>query len=89
MQLVEMKFTKIVKERCTNEKNISNMMEFYSLWYKESEQDVIERLMNHGMTRREAYAYYQRGQEITDFLKNNPKATVTWLRGKLITFGRK
>jgi len=71
------------------EKNISNMMAFHSLWYKEPEQDVIERLMNHGMTRREAYAYYQRGQEIIDFLKNNPKATVTWLRGKLITFGRK
>lgn len=37
------------------------------------------------MTCREATAYYQRGKEINDFLKNNPKATVTWLRGKLIT----
>lgn len=71
------------------DKNISNMMEFNALWYNESEQEVIERLMNHGMTRREALSYYQRGQEINDFLKNNPKATVTWLRGKLITFGRK
>ncbi|MBQ8326431.1 MAG: methyltransferase domain-containing protein [Lachnospiraceae bacterium] len=71
------------------EENINNMMEFNSLWYKEPEQDVIERLMNHGMTRIEALAYYQRGQEINDFLKDNPKTTVTWLRGKLITFGRK
>lgn len=45
--------------------------------------------MNHGMTRQEAFAYYQRGREINDFLKENPESTITWLCGKIITFGRK
>lgn len=68
---------------------IADMMDFNELWYEESEKKVIERLMNHGMTRREAMAYYQRGREINEFLKENPESTITWLRGTIITFGRK
>ena len=65
------------------------MMDFNEMWYAEPENEVIERLMNHGMTRREALVYYQRGRDINEFLKENPETTITWLRGKVITFGRK
>lgn len=76
-------------EQADYAEKIADMMDFNELWYEEPEKEVIERLMNHGMTRREATAYYQRGQEINDFLKDNPESTITWLRGKIITFGRK
>lgn len=69
--------------------NIADMMDFNEMWYAEPENEVIERLMNHGMTRREALVYYQRGRDINEFLKENPETTITWLRGKVITFGRK
>ena len=69
--------------------SVDDFMDFNEMWYEEPEKEVVERLMNHGMTRREALAYYQRGQRINDFLKENPDSTITWLRGKIITFGRK
>lgn len=69
--------------------NVDGFMDFNEMWYEEPEKEVVARLMNHGMTRREAVSYYQRGQGINDFLKKNPESTITWLRGKIITFGRK
>ena len=40
---------------------------FSALWYQEPEQEVIERLMNHGIPCRKVATYHQRGKEINDF----------------------
>lgn len=44
---------------------------------------------NNGFSRREAEAHCNRNIEIADFFADNPTAAYTFVRGKMITYGRK
>lgn len=60
-----------------------------SSWYSDSNQ-AIKQLLVHGMTRKEAENYVNRGKLIHDYLEENRgNVCYTRFKGKMITYGRK
>lgn len=59
------------------------------LWYSDR-SEAVKRLINHGMTKKEAEAYVDKSAKICEYMENN-KGTVafTCFKGKTITYGWK
>lgn len=56
---------------------------------EEEKEKLILHLMNHGFSRREAEDYCNRNVKIADFFSENPAAGYTFMRGHMISYGRK
>lgn len=56
---------------------------------KNEKEQMVLRLMNHGLSRREAEDYCSRNEKIMEFFSGNPKAGYTFMRGQMISYGRK
>lgn len=55
----------------------------------EKKEKVIRFLMTHGMSRKEATGYCNRNVEIADYFKEHPDAGYTFVKGTMISYGRK
>ncbi|MCH5265171.1 MAG: methyltransferase domain-containing protein [Lachnospiraceae bacterium] len=66
-----------------------NFLQSNSTWYHEENEAVVERLVNHGMTREEAEAHCQREKVIEQYVETHEKVRYTQCKGKMITFGYK
>ena len=55
----------------------------------EQKEMLILHLLNHGLSHKEAEDYCSRNIEIADFFAENPTAGYTFVKGKMITYGRK
>lgn len=56
---------------------------------KEEKEGVVEFLMTHGMSRKEANAYCNRNEMIADFFREHPDAGYTFVKGTMISYGKK
>lgn len=56
---------------------------------KEELEKTIAYLMSHGVSRREAEEYCNRNVKIEEFFKENPEAGYTFVKGQMISYGRK
>lgn len=56
---------------------------------REEEDSIIMQLLSHGMSRKEAQDYYLRNREIAEYFSANPGAGFTFVRGLMISYGRK
>lgn len=65
----------------------------YNHWnsdmHKDEKEQLILHLMTHGLSRREAEDYYDRNAKITEFFSEHPAAGYTFMRGQMISYGRK
>ena len=55
----------------------------------EQKEMLILHLLNHGLSHKEAEDYCNRNIEIADFFADNPTAGYTFVKRKMITYGRK
>lgn len=55
----------------------------------EEREQLIRRLLTHGLSRKEAEDYCDRNVKIAEFFSNNPTAGYTFMKGKMISYGRK
>jgi len=55
----------------------------------EQKENNIRVLMSHGMTRKEAVDYCNRNLEIADYFQNHPEIGYTFVKGTMITYGKK
>lgn len=56
---------------------------------KEELEKTIAYLMSHGVSRKDAEEYCNRNVKITEFFKENPEAGYTFVKGQMISYGRK
>lgn len=66
----------------------NGFLEESQAWY-EGDGKVIERLVNHGMSRAEAVQYTGKGKAVKIHFANNDQVRYTRFKGKMITFGYK
>lgn len=52
-------------------------------------EELILHLLTHGLSRKEAEDYCNRNLEIADFFSDNPDAGYTFMKGKMISYGKK
>lgn len=55
----------------------------------EEKEETIRFLMTHGMSRKEATEYCDRNNEIADFFQAHPDVGYTFVKGKMISYGKK
>ncbi len=55
----------------------------------EQKEKLILHLLTHGLSRKEAEDYCNRNIEIADFFAENPNAGYTFVRGNMISYGKK
>ncbi len=55
----------------------------------EEKEKLIHHLLTHGLSRKEAEDYCGRNIEIADFFADNPTVGYTFVKGKMITYGKK
>lgn len=68
---------------------INDFIKAQSLWYSDI-SETVKRLVNHGMTKKEAEAYAGKPQRLCEYFKENKgEAAFTCFKGKTITYGRK
>lgn len=56
---------------------------------KNEKEQMVLCLMNHGLSRKEAEDYCSRNEKIMEFFAANPGACYTFMRGQMISYGRK
>lgn len=56
---------------------------------EEEKEKLILHLLTHGLSRKEAEDYCNRNIEIADFFADNPTAGYTFVKGKMISYGKK
>lgn len=56
---------------------------------KEEKEKTIRVLMTHGMSRKEATEYCDRNVEIADYFQEHPDAGYTFVKGTMISYGKK
>lgn len=56
---------------------------------KNEKEQMILHLMTHGLARKEAEDYCARNEKIMEFFAANPRAGYTFMRGQMISYGRK
>ena len=56
---------------------------------EEEKDKLILHLLTHGLSRKEAEDYCNRNIEITNFFMENPSAGYTFVKGNMITYGKK
>lgn len=56
---------------------------------EEEKEKVILQFMSHGVSRKEAEEYCNRNIKITEFFEQNPTAGYTFMKGQMISYGRK
>ena len=56
---------------------------------KEEEEKLILHLLNHGLSRKEAEDYCNRNINIANFFSDNPTAGYSFVKGKMISYGKK
>ncbi len=56
---------------------------------EEKKEEVIQFLMNHGMSRKEAFQYCNRNVEIAEYFKEHPEAGYTFVKGSMVSYGKK
>lgn len=56
---------------------------------REEEDGIVMQLMSHGLSRKEAQDHCLRNREIAEYFSANPGAGFTFVRGMLISYGRK
>ena len=57
--------------------------------HDEQKERLILHLLTHGLSRKEAEDYCSRNIEIADFFAENPTAGYTFVKGNMITYGKK
>ena len=83
------KVSYVCPEQDDYEKNINNFIKSKRAWYTDT-SEAIERLINHGMTRREAHLYVGKSNGICEYLERNKgEVAYTQFKGKTITYGWK
>lgn len=55
----------------------------------EEREETIQYMMTHGMSRKEAEEYCNRNIEIADFFQKHPDAGYTFVKGTMISYGKK
>ena len=79
--------------QATNYEETKNDFIAYNDWTfdirKEEKEKLILHLLTHGLSRKEAEDYYNRNIAIADFFAENPTARYTFMKGQMITYGRK
>ena len=79
----------VCPEQSDYETRIDDFISSKKLWYSDN-GEAIERLVNHGMTKKEAEVYVGKTALICEYLETNKgKAAFTSFKGKTITFGWK
>ncbi|MDE6640166.1 MAG: methyltransferase domain-containing protein [Acetatifactor sp.] len=56
---------------------------------KEEKEKLILHLLNHGLSRKEAEDYCDRNIKIANFFSENPTAGYSFVKGKMISYGKK
>lgn len=56
---------------------------------EEEKEKLILHLLNHGLSRKEAEEYCSRNLKIADFFSDHPDAGYTFVKGKMISYGKK
>lgn len=56
---------------------------------EEEREKLILHLLNHGLSRKEAEEYCNRNLKISDFFSDHPDAGYTFVKGKMISYGKK
>lgn len=56
---------------------------------REELEQTIQFLMTHGMSRKEATSYCNRNREIADYFRAHPDASYTFVKGSMISYGKK
>ena len=79
--------------QATNYEETKNDFIAYNDWTsgirKEEKEKLILHLLTHGLSRKEAEDYCNRNIAIADFFAENPTAGYTFVKGQMITYGRK
>ncbi len=56
---------------------------------KEEKEKLILQLLTHGLSRKEAEDYCNRNIKIANFFSDNPNAGYTFMKGQMISYGKK
>lgn len=56
---------------------------------EEEKEKLILHLLTHGLSRKEAENYCNQNIKIADFFADNPTAGYTFVKGKMISYGKK
>jgi len=56
---------------------------------REQKEQSIQYLLTHGMTRKEATEYCERNLEIAEYFREHPDAGYTFVKGTMISYGKK
>jgi SAM-dependent methyltransferase len=82
-----------VTPQSPNYEKIKNDFITYNDWTsgigKEEREKLILHLMTNGLSRREAEDYCGRNDKITKFFSDNPTAGYTFMKGQMISYGKK
>ena len=82
----------VTPQREDYEQRKSDFVE-YNDWHsglsKEQAEKSIQYLLNHGMTRKEATDFCERNIEIASFFQENPNVGYTFVKGTMISYGKK
>lgn len=65
----------------------------YNDWHagqsREKREQTVQFFMTHGMSRKEATEYLSHNEEIAEYFKDHPQAGYTFVKGSMISYGRK
>lgn len=57
--------------------------------HEDEKEQLILHLLSHGLSHKEAEEYCDRNVKIAEFFSNNPAAGYTFMRGQMISYGKK
>jgi hypothetical protein len=82
-----------ITPQSSNYEKIKNDFIAYNDWTsgigKEEREKLVLHLMTNGLSRREAEEYCGRNDKITKFFSDNPTAGYTFMKGQMISYGKK
>lgn len=79
----------VCPEQADYEVKLNDFIDSKSLWYADNDE-AVERLINHGMTKYEAEQYVGKTEKVCHYLNEHKgKVAFTHIKGKTITFGYK
>lgn len=82
-----------VTTQSTNYEETKNDFIAYNEWTfdisKEEKEKIILYLLTYGLSHKETEDYCRRNIEIAKFLSSNPTAGYTFVKGKMISYGKK
>lgn len=82
-----------VTPQSSNYSEINKDFITYNNWtsgiLEDEKEQLILHLLTHGLSRKEAEDYCDRNVKVAEFFSNNPAAGYTFMRGQIISYGKK